>query len=214
MEQTTKIAVIGGTGKSGKYLVHELLNQGFSIKLLVRNPDRFQIQSPLIEVIHGNVNHYDTVLQLVEGCQAVISTLGLGQPNSETSIFSQSTKNVLRAMETEQISRYIVITGLNVDTPFDQKGTKTKLATDWMKTNYPLTTADKQLEYHLLSESYLNWTIVRLPIIEQTDTKGEVTVSLEDCPGDTISAADLALFLIKQLSDNTYLRKAPFIATR
>lgn len=214
MEQLSKIAVIGGTGKSGKYLVHQLLTQGFNLKLLVRNPDRFQIQSPLIEVVHGNVNHYDAVLQLVEGCQAVISTLGLGQPNSETSIFSQATKNVLRAMEACKIPRYIVITGLNVDTPFDEKSPKTQFATDWMKTNYPLTTSDKQLEYNLLSESSFDWTLVRLPMIEQTDDKSEILVNLKDCPGDKISATDLAFFLIGQLSDKTYLRQAPFIANR
>jgi putative NADH-flavin reductase len=213
MEQPTKIAVIGGTGKAGKYLINQLLNQGFTIKLLVRNPDRFQIQSPLIEVVPGNVSHYDAVLQLVEGCQAIISTLGLGQPNSETSIFSQATKNILRAMEEWGVQRYIVITGLNVDTPFDQKSPKTKFATDWMKTHYPLTTADKQLEYSTLSNSDANWTLIRLPLIEQTDEKGEIIVNLEDCLGDKISATDLALFLVEQLSDKTYLRQSPFVAT-
>jgi putative NADH-flavin reductase len=212
MEQTTKIAVIGGTGKSGKYLVHELLNQGFNIKLLVRNPERFQIQSPLIEVIQGNINQYDTVFQLIEGCQAVISTLGLGQPNSETSIFSQATKNVLRAMEVGKIPRYIVITGLNVDTPSDQKSPKTKFATDWMKTNYPLTTSDKQLEYEILTKSDIDWTLVRLPLIEQTDERRKIKVSLEDCPGDKISTTDLAGFLIEQLTDKTYLKQSPFLA--
>ena len=115
-------------------------------------------------------------------------------------------------MDACKTSRYIVITGLNVDTPFDQKSPKTRFATDWMKTNYPLTTADKQLEYNLLSESNLDWTLVRLPMIEQTDDKGEIVVSLEDCPGKKISATDLAFFLIGQLSDKTYLRQAPFIA--
>lgn len=212
MEHSIKIAVIGGTGKSGKYLVNQLLNQGFNIKLLVRNLDHFQIQSPLIEVIQGSISNYGAVFQLVEGCQAVVSTLGLGQPNSETSIFSQSTKNVLRAMEAWNVRRYMVITGLNVDTPFDQKSPKTKFATDWMKTNYPLTTADKQLEYSVLVDSDLDWTLVRLPLIEQTEEKRGVLVSVEDCLGDKISATDLAIFLIEQLTDRTYVRQAPFLA--
>lgn len=212
MEHSIKIAVIGGTGKAGKYLVNQLLNQGFKIKLVVRNLDHFQIQSSLIEVIEGSVNDYGIVCQLVEDCQAVISTLGLGQPNSKTSIFSQSTKNVLRAMEAWNVRRYMVITGLNVDTPFDQKSPKTKFATDWMKTNYPLTTADKQLEYNILTNSDLDWTLVRLPLIEQTEEKRGVLVSVEDCLGDKISATDLAIFLIEQLTDRTYVRKAPFLA--
>ena len=110
------------------------------------------------------------------------------------------------------IQRYIVITGLNVDTPNDKKGPKTKFATELMYTNYPLTTNDKQTEYKLLSESDIDWTLVRLPMIEQTEIRSEIQINLEDCPGDKISATDLAHFLIDQLKDQTYLRKAPFIA--
>ncbi|MFM7851950.1 MAG: hypothetical protein ACKO96_08535, partial [Flammeovirgaceae bacterium] len=57
------------------------------------------------------------------------------------------------------IERYILITGLNVDSPSDKKGAKTKMATDWMKTNYAETTNDKQLEFEMLSKSNINWTL-------------------------------------------------------
>lgn len=39
MVKRTKIAVIGGGGRTGKYLVSQLLNQGFHVKLLLRNPE-------------------------------------------------------------------------------------------------------------------------------------------------------------------------------
>ena len=50
-------------------------------------------------------------------------------------------------------------------------------------------------------------------MIEQTNARGEVKSSLEDCPGDAISATDLAYFLIEQVTDHQYLRKSPFVAT-
>jgi hypothetical protein len=37
----------------------------------------------------------------------------------------------------------------------------------------PYTTADKQRELELLSESDIDWTLVRLPLIELTDKKSE-----------------------------------------
>jgi len=212
MQNINKIAVIGGTGKSGKYLVNQLISQDIHFKMLVRNPERYNLISPLVEVIHGDVKDYATVHRLVDGCQAVISALGLGQPPSETSIFSQATRNVLRAMHECHVQRYIVITGLNVDTPFDKKGPKTKFSTDWMYANYPKSTADKQTEYGLLSDSTIDWTLVRLPMIEQTDVRSQLRISLEDCQGDKISASDLAHFLIDQLTDDTYISKSPFIA--
>jgi putative NADH-flavin reductase len=212
MQQYTTIAVIGGTGKAGKYLVNQLIQRGFRLKLLLRNPEIFAIKSPLIEIIHGDVKDYHTVVSLLKDSQAVISALGMGKTPEQTSIFSQATQNIIQAMYKCNVPRYLVITGLNVDTPFDKKGTKSKFATDWMYTNYPKTTTDKQLEYNILAESNVDWTLVRLPLIELTDVANEVKISLEDCPGDKISATDLADFLINQLTDNQYIKQSPFIA--
>jgi putative NADH-flavin reductase len=212
MQQSIKIAVIGGSGKSGQYLVKQLLRQGFPIKILLRNPDNFQINHPLAEVIQGNVSDYETVFSLIQGCNAVISTLGLGIPASEPTIFSQATTHIIQAMQACSIKRYIVTTGLNVDTHFDKKSPETTAATNWMKTTYPVSTANKQLEYEILTESSIDWTMVRLPLIEQTDEKPEIKISLEDCPGNKISATSLAHFLTSQLADETFIKKAPFVA--
>ncbi|MEA5459389.1 NAD(P)H-binding protein [Arcicella sp. LKC2W] len=212
MKQYTTIAVIGGTGKAGKYLVNQLVQRGFRLKLLIRNPETFQLKNPLIQVVEGNANNATDIHLLMQGCNTIISTLGLGQPSSETNIFSESTKNILLAMTNHQIQRYIVITGLNVNTPFDKKSPKTQFATDWMYANYPKTTADKQTEYDILSSSNVDWTLVRLPLIEQTDEKGNIKVSLEDCLEDKISATNLAEFLIEQLTDDRFIKQAPFIA--
>jgi len=206
------IAVIGGSGKAGQYVVRELLHQGYNIRVLVRNSERFQIQHPAVQVIAGNVSHYDSIDALIRGCDAVFSTLGLGIPPSDPDIFSLATKNIIRAMTINGLHRYVAITGLNVDTSGDKKGAATQFATDWMYSNYPKSTADRQLEYDLLCASDLDWTLVRLPRIDQTNTHGGVLVSLEDCPGNNISAASLSIFLIRQLADKTYIRKAPFIA--
>ena len=210
MKPPITIAVIGGTGKAGRYLVEELLNQGYSLKLLLRDPQKYPNPSPSVELVAGDVREYKALQTLMEGCQAVISTLG--QPAGEPSVFSQATQNVLRAMEAQQIQRYILITGLTVDTPADHKNPKTQAATDWMKAHYPETTSDKQVEYQILTKSALDWTLVRLPWIQLTDEPAETRVSLEDCAGEQISTASLARFLIAQLSDLTYVRQAPFIA--
>lgn len=212
MEQTQKIAVIGGTGKSGKYLVKQLLNQRFQIKILVRNPEKLLNQNSFVEVIEGDVKDYEIVRTLIDGCQAIISALGIGIPPSEPTIFSLATKNIIRGMNECNVQRYIALTGLNVDDPFDEKSFKTKSATDWMYANYPKSTADRQLEYRLLSESNIDWTLVRLPLIELTDRIYKTKISIEDCPGEKVSSSDLAKFLIAQVNDNSYIKKAPFIA--
>ena len=81
-----------------------------------------------------------------------------------------------------------------------------------MRKNYPISTESKQREYEILVSSNIDWTLVRLPLIEQTDEKSEIIISLIDCPGDKISAANLAHFLIDQLFVDTFIRKSPFIS--
>lgn len=214
MKTYKTIAVIGGTGKAGQYLVKALLAQNYHTKILVRNQEHFNQNHGNITVIHGNVTNAEDVLQALQGCDAVISTLGMGTPPSLPDIFTKATANILNAMQQTGIERYIVITGLNVNTPQDRKGPKAKMATDWMYTNYPASTQNKQQEYELLAQSDTDWTMVRLPMIQLTDETPETLVNTEDCMGDSISAASLALFLINQLDDVKYIKQVPFIADK
>ncbi|MCE7041697.1 NAD(P)-dependent oxidoreductase [Dyadobacter sp. CY312] len=219
MKTYHKIAVIGGGGRTGKYLVDQLLDRGFQIKLLLRNPEisnqNLPLPNPAIQVVEGDVLNYEAVYALIEGCDAVISTVG--QRKDEPLVASQATANILKAMsetaESENAAkRYILVAGLNVDTPFDKKGAETLVATEWMKTNFPVIHEDRQKAYEVLQKSDADWTLVRVPYIVFTDELSEIGVSLEDAPGQKISAASIAGFLIDQLSDENYIRKAPFIA--
>lgn len=206
---THTIAVIGGTGKSGRYLVQKLLENNYSIKLLLRSPENSELQNPLIEIIKGDARDYHSITKLLEGCNVVVSTLG--QPKEEKSIFSDATNNIIKAMEYYQIKRYVVTTGLSVNTSLDHKNEKIKMATDWMYQNFAETTADKQREYEILTESNLDWTLVRLPLINLTDESFKTETSLQDCKGENISATDLGKFLVSQIDDETFIKKSPFL---
>ena len=210
MKEQQKIALLGGGGRTGNYLVTRLLEQGYSLKLLLRHPEDFTIQHPSIEIIHGDAIDPQAIGLLLKGCHAVISTVG--QRKDEPLVSGVASANILQAMAGNGILRYIVLAGINVDTPFDKKGPETVQATEWMKTNFPLIHADRQKTYSLLSDSEFNWTLVRVPFIEFTDGNDEVTVQLEDCPGNKISAGGIARFLTGQLTDTTYYQKSPFIS--
>jgi len=208
MNQNMKVAVIGGTGKAGKYLLKQLVNQGFMIKLLTRNPQKPE-ETNLVEKVIGDVINYESVYNLVDGCNVVISTLG--QTKGEDPVFSLAAKNIVKAMEAFEIKRYIVLTGLTLDTQFDNKGFKTTMKTMVMKFLFRKIILDKQNEYKILQDSNLDWTIVRVPFIELTDSQKIFETSLVDCKGSSISSTDLAKFLINQIRDKSFIREAPFI---
>ena len=210
MKNNTKIAVLGGGGKTGYFLVTQLIDKGYSLKLLLRHPESFKIESPLIEIVKGDATDPKSIHSLLDGCQAIISTVG--QRKNEPLVARKATSFILNSMEEYGIKRYVLIAGVNVDTPYDKKSQPTIAATEWMKTNFPITHEDRQKAYSLLAASHLDWTLVRVPLIEFSDIGGKLGVSLEDCLGPKISAADIASFLIEQILETEYFRKSPFIA--
>ena len=212
MKQQIKIAVLGGGGRTGKYLVTRLLNQGYSLKLLLRHPENFFLKHPSVEIMKGDAIDPEAIRRLLEGCQAVISTVG--QRKDEPLVSSLATENILKAMAEYGIQRYLLVAGINIDTPFDKKGLETSMATEWMRTNFPVIHSDRQKTYSFLSASDINWTLVRVPFIEFTDTAEEILVSTVDCPGKRISAGCIAEFLTEQLMVDTYSKKSPFIANK
>jgi putative NADH-flavin reductase len=76
MKNINKVAVLGGGGRTGNYLVNQLLKEGFSIKLLLRNPENFSIQNNKIEIIKGDAVDVESIKVLLADCDAVLSTVG------------------------------------------------------------------------------------------------------------------------------------------
>jgi hypothetical protein len=147
---------------------------------------------------------------LLQGCAAVVSTLG--QRQGEPLVASRATANIINAMEKYRIQRYIFVAGINVDTPYDKKGPQTEAATMWMRTNFPIIQEDRQNAYSIVCKSSINWTMVRVPMIEFTEGSGKYKTATEDCPGNSITAGDIADFLSRQLDDMHYNKQSPFIA--
>lgn len=210
MKNISKVAVLGGGGRTGNYLVNQLLKKGFSVKLLLRNPEKFEIQNSKIEIIKGDALDFESIKVLLKESEAVLSTIG--QRKDEPLVASAVTKNVLKAMKEYNINRYVLLAGLNIDTPFDKKSSKTIMATDWMKANFPIIQEDRQKAYTLLEESDVNWTQVRVPFIEFSNDSSEIAVDVEDCLGDKISAFDIAVFMTKEMVESNYSRQSPFIS--
>lgn len=210
MKNIAKVAVLGGGGKTGNYLVNQLLKKGFSLKILLRNPENFGIKNPKIEIVQGDALDFNSIKLLLKDCQAVLSTIG--QRKGEPLVASVVTEYILDVMREYQIERYVLLAGLNIDTPFDKKSPKTMMATDWMKNNFPIIQEDRQKAYDLLEQSDVNWTQVRVPFIEFRDDDFEINVNLEDCLGDKISALEISNFMIEEMIVSKYSRQSPFIS--
>ncbi|WP_345248315.1 NAD(P)-dependent oxidoreductase [Nibrella saemangeumensis] len=206
------IAILGGSGKAGRPLVQRALAAGYRVRLLLRHPQAFEVAHERLDVFQGDARDPDSVRRLLQGSTALISTLGHTRGEASP-MMATATRNYIAVMEQLGISRCVVVTSL-FETGNEQLDEKTQQAADYMQQHYPLFMDDRRLEFRLLSESSLAWTYVRVPLIVQQPATGDVVVNLNHLPEQQITAIDLAQFLICQLTDQRYLRHAPFIASK
>jgi len=208
---SSKIAVLGGTGKSGKFIVEELIRSGIQVKMLVRSAETTPLMHPLVEVVTGSARNHSNIQRLLIGCNGVISALG--PTMGETDTCSVAVRHVTMVMKQLNIKRYIEIAGLGLTVPGDKKRLISRLTSWGIQKFSPATVNDRQIGYHILSASNREWTIIRCPSIELTEVRRVLKVSLTDSPGLKVSAGDLAAFIVSQLSKSDYFRKCPFVAS-
>jgi putative NADH-flavin reductase len=73
-----RVAIIGGTGFVGSYLVNEAREQGHEVSLLVRPGSEHKILHPeSIRIVSGSINAHNSINDVVAGCEAVIYCVGI-----------------------------------------------------------------------------------------------------------------------------------------
>jgi putative NADH-flavin reductase len=205
-----KLLIIGGTGGTGKELIKQALEQGHILTALVRNPLKVKITHPSLRIIKGDVLDFDKVQEAVAGQDAVLSALGHKRFFIKTNILSEGTKSIIRAMEKHKVNRFICVTSLGIN------DSRFKLGLYYTLFVIPFIIffyfRDKAKQEKLIRNSNLNWTIVRPGQLTNGRKRGNYKHGAN--VGNyiltkIISRADVADFILCQLSDTTYLHKTP-----
>lgn len=104
------------------------------------------------------------------------------------------------------------MTGASLQVAGDKKGMMSKLIEKAFAKFYPAYIEDREIEHKILKKSDLEWTLVRLPIVIDSLKNDSIKVNATDISGSTISNYDIASFLIRQIHDDNFIHKTPFIA--
>lgn len=210
---TMRITVFGATGKTGKLLVQQALEQGHDIVALARTPAKMEIQNPRLHVVQGDIQNAQTVAQAIAGSDAVISVLG-PTSNAPDLVVSRGMQNILAGMRQENVTRLIISAGAGVGDPADQPGIPDKIITTLLKLVSKNVLQDMVNTVAVVRNSDRDWTIVRVPMLTDDVSVGTLRVgAVGKDIGTRVGRADLAAFLLKQLNDETWLRRAPAISS-
>jgi putative NADH-flavin reductase len=188
-------------------MVEQTLALGHEVTAFARNPSKLTIKDAKLSVIQGDAMNPKQVEEAVKGQDAVISALGVSR-GAPLDICSKGTKNIIEAMKKHSISRLIVESAYG--TGETRKGFYAKSL--WIMSKDRI--KDKELLEKLIEESTLDWTIARPVWLTNGPKTGKyrhgINLSMKFWP--TVSRADVADFMLKQLQDKTYLKKMPEVA--
>ena len=204
-----KLTIFGATSVTGRHLVEQALQAGHEVTAFVRDPSKLDVRHEKLKVVTGDALNADAVENALKGSEAVLSTLG---PRGKPAVMAaESTKNIVSAMEKYGLKRLVVTSVAGVPVPQDKRGSN--LLSALIKLFLRDVFTDRENQLAVLESSTLDWIAVRIPRLTNEAARGSVTAFFGNpSPAMKVTRADLAEFMLKQLTDDQWLRQAPIIS--
>jgi putative NADH-flavin reductase len=205
------ILVFGASGATGHHLVRQALAGGHAVTAFVRDPARLKVAHPALNVMQGDVVDYDLVEQAVKGQDAVLSALGASSPFRFDQAVVAGINNIIKAMEANGVARLIYMSFAGVKESRTRAGfVIKKIAPKILSTEI----AGHETRETMIRRSRLAWTIVRPPTLTNGKRHAQFRAGEDICSVGfvvTMSRADVADFMLRQLEDERNIKKAPLV---
>jgi len=202
-----KIIVFGATGTIGQHVIKQAIADGHSVTAFARNTSKIKQHHPKLNKVAGDVMEPSSINASISGHDAVIVVIGAGRKGGVRAV---GTHNVIAAMKAHDIKRLICQSSLGVG------DSRVNLNFFWKHIMFGLLLrpayADHELQEQYVRESDLDWTIVRPGAFTDGERTGKYKhgiLAIEEKHALAVSRADVAEFLLQQVSDLRYLHQSP-----
>ena len=202
-----KLIIFGATGTIGRRLVDRALSQGHKVTAFARQPSVLELEHQNLTYQAGDVLDREAVTDAVQGHDAVVIALGSGRKGTVRSV---GTKHIVDAMARHGVRRLTCLSTLGAG------DSRALLNFFWKRIMFGLLLreayADHQAQEALVKQSDLDWTIVRPGAFTDGPATGAYKHGFPPTEKNLklkVSRADVATFMLRHLSDDTYLRQSP-----
>lgn len=201
------VIIFGATGTLGRHLVEQALSQDHQVTAFARHPETLGVKHDNLSYRAGDVLDPQAVTKAVDGQDAALIALGAGRKGG---VRADGTKNVIAAMKSHGVKRLICLSTLGAG------DSRTLLNFFWKRIMFGLLLrgayADHEMQEQLVRQSGLDWTIVRPSAFADGAATGQYQHGAL-LPSNNlklkIARADVAGFMLRQLTDKGYLHQAP-----
>lgn len=197
------ILILGATGRVGSQIVPYALHDGHHVTVVVRTPEKIEINNENLTIIKGDVLNKEDIIRAMRGIDVVISALN----TDGTTTLSESMPLIIEAMENEGIKRIITIGTAGI---LQSRTTPSSLRYQSSESKRRSTRAAKEHHdvYDLLKQSTLEWTIVCPTYLPDGERLGNYRIERDFLPegGVEISVQDTAEFAFRQIKTNDFIQ--------
>lgn len=202
-----KIIIFGATGSVGRHLVDQSLADGHTVTAFARDPSALVASHPRLAHRAGDVLDPTVVLDAVHGHDAVVVALGAGRKGI---VRATGTRNIVAAMHRHGLRRLVCTSTLGAGDSYPA------LNFFWKRIMFGLLLraafADHQAQEDVIRRSDLDWVIVRPGAYTDGPATGVYKFGFAATEKDIalrISRADVARFMLHQLTGTSWLRQSP-----
>jgi putative NADH-flavin reductase len=210
-----KVTVFGATGRIGEQVVRQALDAGHKVTAVVRDPARFHLSDPALEVVAvPGLTDPEVLRPALEGSAAVISGVG-PRGRKDGPVASSATRGILRAMEATGVRRFVAVSAVPVGpVPEGESFVNRRILLPFISAFAREVYADLAAMEDEIRRSTTEWTIVRPPKLVNKPLSGKYRTRVGgNVPrGYSISRADVAHAMLAMLDDPTMVRQAVGIA--
>ncbi|WP_405806765.1 NAD(P)H-binding protein [Streptomyces sp. NBC_00210] len=208
-----RLTVFGATGGIGQEIVRQALASGHEVTAVVRDPSRFPITGPDLQVFKADLKEGESLRAAVVGRDAVLSGLG-ARRRADAGIAAKLTRSVLWAMEAEETRRLLVVSAGPLGpapegTPLLDR-TMLAVINTLLRDVYD----DLRAMEEELARSATDWTSVRPPRLLNKPVTGSYRTVVGGNPrsGRTIGRADVAHAMLAMVDDPATVKQGVGVA--
>ncbi len=206
-----KLAILGGTGLTGRLLLALALGRGMEVTALAREPAKLAEFHGSLTTVEGTVTDPAVVEQVVAGTSAVLSVLGRAKGSPED-LLTTSSRNMVAAMRKLGVKRIVILTDTSVEDPMDRPPFVHKILRRVLRSMNSKLVHDSVPAARVIADSGLDWTLVRAPILTNGPRKGNYKVGpLARGVPLRVARADVADFMLACVTEGKFVRERPVI---
>jgi uncharacterized protein YbjT (DUF2867 family) len=203
-----RLLVLGASGGTGTELVLQGLARGHEVRAWSLSKAELPILHRRLVHVYGDARNPELLRAAVRGVDAVLCALGSTAGLVSTDLCGSVTQKLAHAMQRERVDRVLAITSM---------GTTAGLGPIHTHLFDPLLLHtiydDKRRQERILMASDLSWTIVRPGRLQNGPPSFRARSSTgERIPGLAVRRADLAAFLLEELDERRFERRAVYLA--